>query len=174
MGRQCDMHQALKISKQGWKWSNFWAVEWFFFKHTFLFYSSLSNLVSLELRENLLKYLPGSLSFLVKLESLDLGSNVLEELVSLFITYLYISLLLERHEATSVEYIAVQCSQYKNGYLHSFLDVALWDCLTHWGPMAFANRFIIGSVNGLSPVRRQAINWTNIDWPPLGRNFSEI
>nr|XP_054756829.1 protein scribble homolog isoform X9 [Lytechinus pictus] len=40
----------------------------------------MSNLVAMELRENLLKVLPDSLSFLVKLETLDLGSNELEEL----------------------------------------------------------------------------------------------
>ncbi|GLD54603.1 protein scribble homolog isoform X2 [Lates japonicus] len=40
----------------------------------------LANLVTLELRENLLKSLPTSLSFLVKLEQLDLGSNELEVL----------------------------------------------------------------------------------------------
>ncbi|GCC18608.1 hypothetical protein chiPu_0022376, partial [Chiloscyllium punctatum] len=39
-----------------------------------------TNLVTLELRENLLKALPTSLSFLVKLEELDLGSNELEVL----------------------------------------------------------------------------------------------
>ena len=35
----------------------------------------------------------------------------------------------------------------------------------------------IGSGNGLSPVRRQAITWTNVDFlsiGPLGTNFSEI
>ena len=42
---------------------------------------SLSNLESLELRENLLKYLPSSLAFLVKLKTLDLGSNMIDELV---------------------------------------------------------------------------------------------
>lgn len=47
-----------------------------------LFTFSLSNLVSLELRENMLHQLPASMSFLVKLESLDLGSNEIEELVS--------------------------------------------------------------------------------------------
>ena len=34
-----------------------------------------------------------------------------------------------------------------------------------------------GSGNGLSPIRRQAITWTNADWlliGPLGTNFSEI
>lgn len=55
-----------------------------FQKNLALYCFSLSNLVSLELRENLLKYLPASMSFLVRLESLDLGSNALEELVSAF------------------------------------------------------------------------------------------
>ncbi|XP_074997007.1 protein scribble homolog isoform X14 [Calonectris borealis] len=41
---------------------------------------NLANLVTLELRENLLKTLPTSLSFLVKLEQLDLGGNDLEVL----------------------------------------------------------------------------------------------
>ncbi|KAK2095194.1 hypothetical protein P7K49_026610 [Saguinus oedipus] len=41
---------------------------------------NLANLVTLELRENLLKSLPASLSFLVKLEQLDLGGNDLEVL----------------------------------------------------------------------------------------------
>ncbi|KAK3576946.1 hypothetical protein CHS0354_017620 [Potamilus streckersoni] len=41
---------------------------------------SLGNLVSLELRENLLRQLPASMSFLVKLEILDLGCNELDEL----------------------------------------------------------------------------------------------
>jgi len=49
----------------------------------FLFCFSLSSLVSLELRENMLRQLPPSMSFLVKLESLDLGSNEIDELVSL-------------------------------------------------------------------------------------------
>ncbi|XP_048857994.1 protein scribble homolog isoform X3 [Brienomyrus brachyistius] len=41
---------------------------------------NLGNLVTLELRENMLKSLPMSLSFLVKLEQLDVGSNELEAL----------------------------------------------------------------------------------------------
>jgi len=43
---------------------------------------SLVKLETLELRENMLRYLPSSISRLVKLRSLDLGDNVLEELVS--------------------------------------------------------------------------------------------
>jgi len=44
--------------------------------------ASLSKLETLELRENMLRYLPSSVCRLVKLQSLDLGDNVLEELVS--------------------------------------------------------------------------------------------
>jgi len=46
------------------------------------FSCSLEALQSLELRENLLKSLPESLSQLLKLERLDLGDNEIEELVS--------------------------------------------------------------------------------------------
>jgi len=44
--------------------------------------NSLAKLETLELRENMLRYLPSSMSRLVKLRSLDLGDNLLEELVS--------------------------------------------------------------------------------------------
>jgi len=49
------------------------------------FSCSLEALQSLELRENLLKSLPESLSQLLKLERLDLGDNEIEELVSFVI-----------------------------------------------------------------------------------------
>ena len=65
--------------------------------------------------------------------------------------------------------------------------VIIWTCLwlstrllTHWGRVTHicVSRIInIGSDNGLSPGRRQAIIWTNdvILWiRPLGTNFSEI
>ena len=52
--------------------------------------------------------------------------------------------------------------------------------LTHWGRVTHicvSKLTIIGSDNGLSPGRRQAIIWTNggmlLIWP-LGTNFSEI
>ena len=52
--------------------------------------------------------------------------------------------------------------------------------LTHWGRVTHIcvdNLTIIGSDNGLSPGRRQAIIWTNA-WilliGPLGTNFSEV
>ena len=52
--------------------------------------------------------------------------------------------------------------------------------ITHWGRVTHicVNKFtIIGSDNGLSPGRRQAIIWTNdgiLLIGPLGTNFSEI
>ena len=52
--------------------------------------------------------------------------------------------------------------------------------LTHWGRMTHicvGKQTIIGSDNGLSPGRRQAIIWTNpgiLLIGPLGTNFSEI
>ena len=53
-------------------------------------------------------------------------------------------------------------------------------CLTHWGRVTHicvVKLTIIGSDNGLSPGRRQAIIWTNAGIlliGPLGTNFSEI
>ena len=52
--------------------------------------------------------------------------------------------------------------------------------LTHWGRMTHmcvGNLTIIGSDNGLSPGRRQAITWTNVGIlliGPLGTHFSEM
>ena len=52
--------------------------------------------------------------------------------------------------------------------------------LTHWGwvtHICVGNLTIIGSDNGLSPGRHQAITWTNVGIlliGPLGTNFSEM
>ena len=52
--------------------------------------------------------------------------------------------------------------------------------LTHWGRVTHicvGNLSIIGSDNGLSPSRRQAIIWTNVGIlliGPIGTNFSEM
>ena len=52
--------------------------------------------------------------------------------------------------------------------------------LTHWGRVTHicvSNLAIIGSDNGLSPGRYQAIIWTNagiLSIGPLGTNFSDI
>ena len=59
-------------------------------------------------------------------------------------------------------------------------DFNLASLLTHWGRVTHIcvdNLTIIGSDNGLSPGRRQAIIWTNAGIlliGPLGTNFSEI
>ena len=55
-----------------------------------------------------------------------------------------------------------------------------WGLLTHWGQVTHicvSKLAIIGSDNGLSPERRQAITWTNAGIlliGPLGTNFGEI
>ena len=55
-----------------------------------------------------------------------------------------------------------------------------WFSLTHWGRVmhiCVVELTVIGSDNGLSPGRRQAIIWTNAGIlliEPLGTNFSEI
>ena len=65
-----------------------------------------------------------------------------------------------------------------HGMLHRYLLPGI--SLTHWGRVmhiCVSKQTGIGSDNGLSPGRRQAIIWTNagILWiGPLGTNFSEI
>ena len=65
----------------------------------------------------------------------------------------------------------------------STMEVKTWaveGALTHWGrvtQICVSKQAIIGSDNGLSPGRRQAIIWTNAGIlliGPLGTNFSEI
>ena len=64
------------------------------------------------------------------------------------------------------------------GYLYQYLLGIIW--LTHWGQVThicISNLSIIGSDNGLSPGRCQAIIWTNAGIlliGPLGKNFNEI
>ena len=65
-------------------------------------------------------------------------------------------------------------------HIHVKLNCTVWVVLTHWGRVTHIcvdNLSIIGSDNGLSPGRRQAIIWTNaaiLLIEPLGTNFSEI
>ena len=72
------------------------------------------------------------------------------------------------------------------GYIYLYypgLFIGSWNSqrdLTHWGwvtHICVSKLTIIGSDNGLSPARRQAITYTNagilLIWP-LGTNFSEI
>ena len=59
-------------------------------------------------------------------------------------------------------------------------ELPVWDALTHWGRVTHicvSKLTIIGSDNGLSPGRRQAIIWTNAGIlliRTLGTNLSEI
>ena len=70
----------------------------------------------------------------------------------------------------------------KGGYSEGHWNASnsTWFHLTHWGRVTHicvGNLTIIGSDNGLSPGRRQAIIWTNAGIlliGPLGTNFSEI
>ena len=61
-----------------------------------------------------------------------------------------------------------------------YLNESWLTLLTHWGPMTHicvSKLTIIGSCNGLSSGRRQAIIWSNARISligPLGTNFSEI
>ena len=60
------------------------------------------------------------------------------------------------------------------------ITVMLVEALTHWGRVTHIcvdNLTTIGSDNGLSPGRRQAITWTNVGIlliGPQGTNFSEM
>ena len=64
--------------------------------------------------------------------------------------------------------------------VHVVNDVIKYVALTHWGRVTHicvSKQTIIGSDNGLSPGRRQAIIWTNAGIlliGTLGTNFSEI
>ena len=91
-------------------------------------------------------------------------------------------------------HIFIHCPLFFNGYsLVSFdyfitVIVKWWNIgfcdtelsLPHWGRVTHicvGNLSIIGSDNGLSPGRRQAITWTNVGIlliGPLGTNFSEM
>ena len=68
-----------------------------------------------------------------------------------------------------------------NDYVSTLLKyVVISFHLTHWGRVThicIGELINIGSDNGLSPGRRQAIIWTNVGIlliSPLGTNFSEI
>ena len=69
-----------------------------------------------------------------------------------------------------IDCVSAQLSQYLDGNV----------LLTHWSRVTHiwvGNLTIIGSDNGLSPGRRQAITWTNVGIlliGPLGTNFSEM
>ena len=77
--------------------------------------------------------------------------------------------------------IPISCTPYLNQQSpKTFYPCKSRFALTHWGRVTHicvGNLTIIGSDNGLSPDRRQAIIWTNAGIlliGPLGTNFSEI
>ena len=63
---------------------------------------------------------------------------------------------------------------------YAFEDIYRKRILSHWGRVTHicvGNLTIIGSDNGLSPGRRQAVTWTNVGMlliGPIGTNFSEM
>ena len=65
-------------------------------------------------------------------------------------------------------------------FIFGMLWMKKYQMLTHWGRVTHicvGNLTIIGSDNGLSPDRRQAITWTNVGQlliGPLGTNYSEM
>ena len=76
----------------------------------------------------------------------------------------------------------VACTSINSNYVIAYVrdSTHLRVKLTHWCGMTHLcvdNLTIIGSDNGLSPGRRQAIIWTNVGIlliGPLGTNFGEI
>ena len=76
-----------------------------------------------------------------------------------------------------IEYLGDVVSNFDN---HAIVFIISFLCLTHWGRVTHicvGKLTIIGSDNGLSPGRRQAIIWTNAGIlliGTLGTNFSEI
>ena len=67
-----------------------------------------------------------------------------------------------------------RCNSIANALSYVFLVWTHWGRVTH---ICVSKIIIIGSDNGLSPGRRQAIIWTNariLSIGPLGTNFSEI
>ena len=97
-------------------------------------------------------------------------------LVNILISCRY-GLLIVRHQAIN----GVNANLLSTGALGTNLwGISTFTLLTHWGRVTHicvGNLAIIGSNNGLSPGRRQAIIWTSAGILLIGRlgtNFSEI
>ena len=78
-----------------------------------------------------------------------------------------------------IKYLGPHVWNFTLKYIPQLVDAMLCSDLTHWGRVTHicvVKLIRIGSDNGLSPRRRQAIIWTNagilLIWP-LGTNFSE-
>ena len=89
--------------------------------------------------------------------------------------YFYIDL-----SVAGIEFSFLHKSPSPLWHSHSECFLVSWPYLTHWGRVTHicVNKLIIiGSDNGLSPGRRQAIIWTNAEIlliGPEGTKFSEI
>ena len=84
------------------------------------------------------------------------------------------------HMKTNTHYVACWVSDSNPRFFDSGCAPIASNLLTHWGRMTHicvSKLTIIGSDNGLSPDRRQAIIWTNAELlliGPWGTNLSEI
>ena len=80
----------------------------------------------------------------------------------------------------NIKYMVPYCICVAMYHCRIFANIQINISLTHWGRVTHicvGKLTIIGSDNGLSPERRQAIVWTNAGIlliGPLGTNFSEI
>ena len=100
--------------------------------------------------------------------------NVLlnDELTSCNCNYIHV-------EATHI-YFTLRETLHTHAHIYIYIIYIYNSPLTHWSrvtQICVDNITIIGSDNGLSPGRRQAIIWTNAGIlliRPLGTNFSEI
>ena len=79
---------------------------------------------------------------------------------------------------TAVHVTALSVLKKKKNCFSQVVLFTQWNpIITHWGQVTHicvGNLTIIGSDNGLSPGRRQAIIWTNAGILSIGTNFSEI
>ena len=95
--------------------------------------------------------------------------------IALFVVwYIYMDCSLIKYY--NKHFIQMICLLYST-IAQTWLVTKYFNSLTEWRIYALLNWVIIGSDNGLSPVRRQAIIWTNAGIlliGPLGTNFSEI
>ena len=94
--------------------------------------------------------------------------------------YMFIFLLKNLARKELKQYIMTSLSSPLDHVLLTDIGYKPESSLTHWGRVTHicvSKLIIIGSDNGLSPDRRQAIIWTNAGLlliGPLGTNFTEI
>ena len=102
-----------------------------------------------------------------------------EKLYQMWNKYIYINSLMQKI-CNSIDNSLELCLFGTKPSIFSVLNNSTHAWLTHWGRVTHicvSKIIIIGSDNGLSPGRRQAIIWTNAGIlliEPSGTNFSEI